>query len=45
MIDSCNPNWQKALDWHNKEEPVMCQLGGLSVSNIIQQFFLFYKTL
>ena len=31
MVDSCYPNWEKVLDWHNKEEPIMCHLGGLPV--------------
>ena len=29
MVDLCNPNWAKDLNWHNKEEPILCQLVAL----------------
>ena len=29
MVDSCAPNWEKGLNWHNKNELILCQYGGL----------------
>ena len=44
MVDSCAPNLEKTLNWHNKEGPHLCQLGGLPVYYTVYNHIFFAYT-
>ena len=39
MVNSCNPNWDKIPNWHNKEKPMLSQLEGIPL--YLKKEFLF----